>query len=58
MYVDGIIFTRDFLEEMLKIKIILAREFEIKDLRTLRYFLGMEVARPKNVILYLNRNML
>ena len=45
MYVDDIIFTGDDIDEMEKLKRVLANEFEVKDLDFLRYFLGMEVAR-------------
>ena len=45
MYVDDIIFTGDDIDEMEKLKSVLANEFEVKDLDFLRYFLGMEVAR-------------
>ena len=33
-----------------RLKGLLARDFEIKDLRTLKYFVGMEFARSKNGI--------
>ena len=45
VYVDDIIFTRDDIDRMEKLKGVLANEFEVKDLGFLRYFLGMEVAR-------------
>ena len=47
VYVDDIIVTGDDLEEMGRLKEKLAREFEIKDLGRLKYFLGIEVARSK-----------
>ena len=50
VYVDDIILTRDDRYEMEGIKKKLAVEFEMKDLVTLRYFVGVEVARSKQVI--------
>ena len=50
VYVDDIILTGDDTAEMERLKRCLASEFEIKDLRSLRYFLGMEVARSKKGI--------
>ena len=50
VYVDHIIITGEYLEEMVDLKKILAREFEMKDLGNLRYFLGMEVARSSSRI--------
>ncbi|KAK3018269.1 hypothetical protein RJ639_004504 [Escallonia herrerae] len=50
VYVDDIILTGDDYEEMNRLKTILAKEFEIKDLEKLRYFLGMEVARSNKEI--------
>lgn len=44
VYVDDIVLIGDFLEEMDRLKRLLAKEFEIKDLENLKYFLGMEVA--------------
>ena len=43
-YVDDIILTGGDVEEMERLKKCLASEFEIKDLGSLRAFLGMEVA--------------
>jgi hypothetical protein len=45
VYVDDIIITRNYEEEIKKIKKHLAQEFEVKDLRLLCYFLGIEVSR-------------
>lgn len=50
VYVDNIILTGDHDEEILKLNNFLAKEFEIKDLDNLKYFLGMEVARSKRGI--------
>lgn len=41
---DDIVVTGDNEEENSELKKHLAKEFETKDLRSLRYFLGMEVA--------------
>ncbi|VVA39701.1 PREDICTED: Retrovirus-related Pol poly from transposon, partial [Prunus dulcis] len=45
-----IIMTGDDIKEINKLKIHLAKEFDIKDLGTLRYFLGIEVAHSKEGI--------
>ncbi|RVW74839.1 Retrovirus-related Pol polyprotein from transposon RE1 [Vitis vinifera] len=50
MYVDNTILISNDVEEMTMIKLKLAKEFEIKDLGNLRYFLGIEVARSKKGI--------
>ena len=47
VYVDDIIFTGDDSIELEGLKKVLANDFEIKDLGTLKYFLGMEFARSK-----------
>jgi len=50
VYVDDIILTGDDLDELKRLKNVLANDFEIKDLGTLKYFLGMEFARSKKGI--------
>ena len=45
IYVDNIILTIDDETKMINLKNTFSREFEIKDLGALRYFLGIEVAR-------------
>lgn len=55
---DDIILTGDWLDEITSLKDILGREFEIKDLGQLKYFLGMEVARSQKGLLFLNVNIL
>ena len=50
VYVDDIVLTGDDAEEMQVLKEYLAKEFEIKDLGCLKYFLGIEVARSKQGI--------
>ncbi|MCR2847942.1 hypothetical protein KN825_15305, partial [Weizmannia coagulans] len=47
VYVDDIILTGDHQEELQRLKLFLAKEFEVKDLGNLKYFLGMEIARSK-----------
>ncbi|CAJ2656645.1 unnamed protein product [Trifolium pratense] len=51
VYVDDIVLTGDDIVEMARVKEKLALDFEIKDLGSMRYFLGMEVARSKDGIL-------
>lgn len=50
VYVDDIVLTGDHDEEIKRLKSLLAKEFEIKDMGNLKYFLGMEVARSKKGI--------
>ena len=46
VYVDDIVITGNDEQEIGRLKLFLATEFEIKELGELRYFLGIEVARP------------
>ena len=50
VYVDGILITRSDADETRRLSAALAREFEIKALGPLRYFLGLEVAYSSNSI--------
>ncbi|KAK2993290.1 hypothetical protein RJ640_022129 [Escallonia rubra] len=50
VYVNDIILTGDDYEEMNRLKTILTKEFEIKDLGKLKYFLGMKVAHSNKGI--------
>ena len=50
MYVDDIIMTGYYEGELEKINKSLAKEFEIKDLGHLTYFLDMKVARSNTDI--------
>jgi Reverse transcriptase (RNA-dependent DNA polymerase) len=47
VYVDDIVLTSNDPVEMKRLKVSLAKEFEMKDLGELHYFLGIEVARSK-----------
>ncbi|CAN1770862.1 Retrovirus-related Pol polyprotein from transposon TNT 1-94 [Linum perenne] len=55
VYVDDIIITGDDSEEITALKGQLAREFEIKDLGSLKYFLGIEVTRSNQGIVISQR---
>jgi hypothetical protein len=50
VYVDDIILAGNSLSEFDRIKKVMDREFRIKDLGQLRYFLGIEVAHSKSGI--------
>ncbi|XP_075499991.1 uncharacterized protein LOC142538567 [Primulina tabacum] len=50
VYVDDIIVTGDNNDEMEMVKLMMAKQFEVKDLGTVKYFLGMEIARSKKGI--------
>ncbi|GJR63477.1 putative RNA-directed DNA polymerase [Tanacetum coccineum] len=50
IYVDDMIITGNDKEEITKLKKNLFTEFEMKDLGRLKYFLGIEVLRSKQVI--------
>lgn len=50
VYVDDIILIGDDSLEIERLKGLLAWDFEIKDLGTLKYFLGMEFARSRKGI--------
>ena len=50
VYVDDIVLTGDDKVEIQHIKARLAKEFDMKDLGNLRYFLGMEIARNDSAI--------
>jgi len=55
VYVDDIIITGDDEVEVKRLKENLSKEFEVKDLGQLRYFLGIEVARSQKGILLTQR---
>ncbi|KZV33236.1 Cysteine-rich RLK (receptor-like protein kinase) 8 [Dorcoceras hygrometricum] len=50
VYVDDIVLTGNNADEMVHIKALLSKEFEMKDLGHMKYFLGMEVARSSQGI--------
>ncbi|KAK5846671.1 hypothetical protein PVK06_002968 [Gossypium arboreum] len=51
VYVDDIIVTGDDLEGMESLKKSLVKEFEVKELRKLKYFLGIEVLHSREGII-------
>lgn len=50
VYIDDIVVIGDDVEEMSNLKPYLASEFKIKDLGSLKYFLGIVVARSRRGI--------
>ena len=57
VYIDDIILTGDDSIELERLNKVLIDNFEIKDLVTLKYFLGMEFAWKKKVFLFPNVSM-
>ena len=57
MYVDHLLLTGNDLLEINRVLRMLDDQFTIKDLSDVKYFLGMEVARPKKVLHYSSANM-
>ena len=55
IYVDDMVLTGDDSEEIQRLQVQLSSEFEMKDLGSLKYFLGIEVARGKNCIVLSQR---
>lgn len=55
MYVDDIVVTGNDEVEIAQLKRNLLREFEIKDLSSLKYFLGIKVARSRQRIFLYKR---
>ena len=52
VYLDDIVITGDDSVEISRVKMRLSKEFEVKDLGQLKYFLGIEIARsPKGIVL-------
>src|SRR6266508_282176 len=52
VYVDDMVITGNDGQEITRLKENLMKEFEVKDLGQLRYFLGIEIARsPKGIVL-------
>ena len=55
VYVDDIVITGDDTLEIAQLKENLSKEFEVKDLGQLRYFLGIEIARSARGIVLSQR---
>ena len=51
MYVDDMILTSDVAAGIQQLKECLQAKFKVKDLETLKYFLGMEVASKKGIFI-------
>ena len=56
IYVDDIILVGNCNQDITSFKQILDEHFELKDLEDLRYFLGLEVARPQHGICICQRH--
>ena len=56
VYVDDILLTGDDTNEIEAMKIRLSREFEVKDLGEMKYFLAMEIEGPTRGLLFLRES--
>lgn len=50
VYVDDVLIASDNVQAMADLKVLLDRQFKLKDLKDLEFFLGLEVARSKEGI--------
>lgn len=57
VYMDDIILTGDDYEGLTNLKKGLVRDFEVKDLGPLKYFLGMEFVRSRRASLLTNESI-
>ena len=58
VYVDDIILAIFYLNALNAVKTVLQSLFKLKDLGSLKYFLGLEIAKPHQVYSYLKENTL
>jgi len=57
VYVDDLIITGDYSEEIQRTRENLSVRFQMKDHGELKHFLGLEVERKKRGYFWVNRNM-
>ena len=50
VYVDDILIASNDPQSVADLKVVLDKQFKLKDLGSLKYFLGLEVARSKKGI--------
>jgi Reverse transcriptase (RNA-dependent DNA polymerase) len=55
VYVDDMIVTCDDKKEIAQLKVKLSKEFKVKDLDLLRYFLGIKIARGAEGMIFSQR---
>ena len=57
MYVDDILIVNNNVDAIKTFKLFLDNKFKLEDLDTLKYFLGLEVARIRRVLVYVKGNL-
>ena len=57
VYVDDILIASDNKQVVYELKILLDQQFKLKDLGDLKFFLGLEVARTTDGIIYAKENI-